>query len=167
MGHIGGAVAVPVLADGRGEALAADLSHMLAAVLEKRAGVSLGGRDIFVNVAGGVKLTEPAADLATALAIASNANNQPAGRDVVALGELGLSGEVRRVAQLERRLLEAHRLGFSRAFVPAGSEIRGQALQGMTLHRVATVADAIRTLESSRLHILASASDLPAAVRRG
>jgi len=141
--------------------------HMLAAVLEKRAGVSLGGRDIFVNVAGGVKLTEPAADLATALAIASNANNQPAGRDVVALGELGLSGEVRRVAQLERRLLEAHRLGFSRAFVPAGSEIRGQALQGMTLHRVATVADAIRTLESSRLHILASASDLPAAVRRG
>src|SRR5438445_1759767 len=58
--------------------------HMLAAVLEKRAGVSLGGRDIFVNVAGGVKLTEPAADLATALAIASNANNQPAGRDVVA-----------------------------------------------------------------------------------
>ncbi len=141
--------------------------HMLVAVLEKRAGVSLSGRDVFVNVAGGVKLTEPAADLAVALAIASNATNQPVGRDVVALGELGLSGEVRRVAQLERRLLEAHRLGFTRAFVPTGTEIRGRALRGMTLHPIGTVAEAIKTLEGSRLRILEPASDLPAAAQRG
>ncbi len=141
--------------------------HMLVAVLEKRAGVSLAGRDVFVNVAGGVKLTEPAADLAAALAIASNAKNQAVGRDVVALGELGLSGEVRRVAQLERRLLEAHRLGFTRAFVPAGTEVRGQALPGMTLHRVGTIGEAIKTLEGSRLRILEPASGLPAAAERG
>jgi DNA repair protein RadA/Sms len=98
--------------------------HLLVAVLEKRARLPLGKQDIFVNVAGGVRLAEPAADLAVALAIASNCRDRPVGRDVVALGELGLSGEVRRVPQLERRLHEAHRLGFKRAIVPAAGELK-------------------------------------------
>ena len=72
-------------------------------------------------------LAEPAADLAVALAIASNCRDRPVGRDVVALGELGLSGEVRRVPQLERRLHEARRLGFKRAIVPAAGELKNLA----------------------------------------
>src|SRR5256712_8634710 len=70
--------------------------HMLVAVLERRARLDLGGDDVFVNAAGGVRLTEPAADLAVALALASNKRNPPAGAHLVALGELGLSGGVRR-----------------------------------------------------------------------
>jgi DNA repair protein RadA/Sms len=117
--------------------------HMLVAVLERRARLDLGGDDVFVNAAGGVRLTEPAADLAVALAIASNKRNRPAGADLVAIGELGLSGEVRRVSQLERRLLEAHRLGFKRAVIPAAAELRDPELSAMTLCRAETISDAI------------------------
>src|SRR5947208_1932858 len=118
--------------------------HMLVAVLERRAHLDLGEDDVFVNVAGGVRLTEPAADLAVALAIASNKRNRAAGAELVAIGELGLSGEVRRVSQLERRLLEAHRLGFKRAVIPAGTEIRDPEIKAMELHYAETIADAIR-----------------------
>jgi len=118
--------------------------YMLVAVLEKRAKLALGQQDIFVNAAGGVKVAEPAVDLAVALAIASNVRNLPAGSDLVVIGELGLSGEVRRVNQLERRLLEAHRLGFNRAIIPASAEIRAKELKGMELRRAGTIADAIR-----------------------
>src|SRR5256886_3284528 len=76
--------------------------HMLLAILEKRARIGLGEHDVFVNAAGGVRLGEPAADLALALAIASNRKDRPVGADTVAVGELGLSGEIRRVPQLER-----------------------------------------------------------------
>jgi DNA repair protein RadA/Sms len=117
--------------------------HMLVAVLERRAHLNLGEDDVFVNVAGGVRLTEPAADLAVALAIASNKRNRAAGAELVAIGELGLSGEVRRVSQLERRLLEAHRLGFKRAVIPAGVELRASELSGMTVRPADTIADAI------------------------
>ena len=117
--------------------------HMLVAVLERRAHLSLGEDDVFINVAGGVRLTEPAADLAVALAIASNKRNRAAGGDLVAIGELGLSGEVRRVSQLERRLIEAHRLGFKRAMIPAAAELRDSELPGMTVTRAETISDAI------------------------
>ena len=117
--------------------------HMLVAVLERRAHLSLGEDDVFINVAGGVRLTEPAADLAVALAIASNKRNRAAGGDLVAIGELGLSGEVRRVSQLERRLIEAHRLGFKRAVIPAAAELRDPTLSAMTLLRAETISDAI------------------------
>ena len=117
--------------------------HMLVAVLERRAHLNLGEDDVFVNVAGGVRLTEPAADLAVALAIASNQRNATCGGDLVVIGELGLSGEVRRVSQLERRLIEAHRLGFRRAVIPAGAELRDSGLSGMTVRRAETIADAI------------------------
>jgi DNA repair protein RadA/Sms len=117
--------------------------HMLIAVLERRAKLDLSGDDVFVNAAGGVRLTEPAADLAVALAIASNKRNRPAGADLVAIGELGLSGEVRRVSQIERRLLEAHRLGFKRAVIPAATELRDPELSAMTLYRAETISDAL------------------------
>jgi len=117
--------------------------HMLVAVLERRAGISLGHDDVFVNAAGGVHLGEPAADLAVALAIASNKRSRPVGADLVAIGELGLSGEVRRVAQLERRLLEAQRLGFRRAVIPASAELRSPDLRAMDLRRVETISEAI------------------------
>jgi DNA repair protein RadA/Sms len=117
--------------------------HMLVAILERRARIQLGEDEIFVNAAGGVRLTEPAADLAIALAIASNKRNRAVGGDLVAIGELGLSGELRRVSQLERRLLEAHRLGFKSAIIPAGGEIRQDELAGMALRRAETIADAL------------------------
>jgi DNA repair protein RadA/Sms len=117
--------------------------HMLVAVLERRAHLDLGGDDVFVNAAGGVRLGEPAADLAVALAIASNKRNKPVGADLVAIGELGLSGELRRVNQLERRLVEAYRLGFKRAVIPAAAELRDPELKGMAVHRVETISAAI------------------------
>jgi DNA repair protein RadA/Sms len=92
--------------------------HMLLAVLTKRAGVPLGGQDVYVNIVGGLRVSEPAADLAVALAVASSYRDQPVPRDLVALGEIGLSGELRPVRQLERRTSEAARLGFARCVVP-------------------------------------------------
>ena len=117
--------------------------HMLVAVLERRAHLDLGEDEIFVNAAGGVRLTEPAADLAIAMAIASNKRNRAAGGDLVAIGEVGLSGELRRVNQLERRLVEAHRLGFKRAVIPKSSELREPTLAGMDLRRADTISEAI------------------------
>ncbi len=92
--------------------------NLLTAVLEKKAGLHLAGQDIFVNVAGGVRLVEPAADLAVALAIVSSFREEPVDAHTVVLGELGLTGEVRGVSQLEQRLHEAHKLGFRGAVVP-------------------------------------------------
>jgi DNA repair protein RadA/Sms len=124
--------------------------HMLVAVLERRAHLELGQDEIFVNAAGGVRLSEPAADLAIALAIASNKRNRPVGGDLVAIGELGLSGELRRVSQLERRLVEARRLGFRRALIPAAGDLRAADLAGMELVRMETVGDALRAALQER-----------------
>jgi DNA repair protein RadA/Sms len=92
---------------------------ILIAVLERRARVSFSGHDVFAATAGGVRLTEPAADLAVCLALASAARDWQVPADLAAFGEVGLGGEVRPVPQLERRLAEAARLGFRRALVPA------------------------------------------------
>src|SRR5207244_5034123 len=86
---------------------------VVIAVLEKRAGLSLAGADVFVNVAGGIRLEEPAADLGLALALASSFRDAPLAPDLVAFGEVGLGGELRPVHQLERRLEEEVRVGFS------------------------------------------------------
>ena len=91
---------------------------LLTAVLQQRVGLKLGMQDVFVNVVGGLKIAEPAADLTVALAIASSFRNQPVAEDLVVIGEVGLSGELRTVAQAQRRLIEAARLGFKRALVP-------------------------------------------------
>jgi len=91
---------------------------VVIAVLEKRAGLSLAGADVFVNVAGGIKLEEPAADLGLALALASSFRDAPLPPDLVAVGEVGLGGELRPVPQMDRRLEEAMRLGFRSALIP-------------------------------------------------
>ena len=91
---------------------------VVIAVLQKRAGLSLAGADVFVNVAGGIRLEEPAADLGLALALASSFRDKPVSPDLLAVGEVGLGGELRPVPQLSRRIAEAKRLGFRSAIVP-------------------------------------------------
>ena len=92
---------------------------LLLAVLEKRSGIPFGDRDVFVNVVGGLRLAETAADLAVIAAVASSSLDKPLPDDAVFIGEVGLSGEARTVGQIERRLGEARRLGFTSAYVPA------------------------------------------------
>jgi DNA repair protein RadA/Sms len=94
---------------------------MVLAVLQRRAGIKLGRQDVYAATVGGVRLTEPAVDLAVAISLASSTANLSVPPGVVAIGEVGLAGEVRRVAGLARRLAEAERMGFRRAVVPAGS----------------------------------------------
>jgi DNA repair protein RadA/Sms len=112
---------------------------LLLAVLDRRAGVALGKHDVYVSVVGGVRIADPGADLAVCLALASAFSGEPVGDDVVVLGEVGLGGEVRQVAQTPRRLLEAARLGFSRALVPD----RGPEEAPLALRRVPTLAQAL------------------------
>jgi len=114
---------------------------MLIAVLEKRANISLGKSDIFVNVAGGIRITEPAADLGLGLSIFSNTRDRPLPDGLVVIGELGLAGEVRRVGQLERRLQEAARHGMTRALIPAGA--RAGRHTGLHVVEVRSLAEAI------------------------
>jgi len=94
---------------------------LMVAVLEKRVGMNLADQDIYVNVAGGLRVVEPASDLAVLLALASSYRNVPARPEVVAVGEVGLGGEVRPVPRLGKRLAEAKKLGFSIMLAPAGS----------------------------------------------
>lgn len=95
--------------------------NVLIAVLGQRAGVQLGDKDVYVNIVGGMKIAEPAADLAVALAIASAARQQPVPADAVVFGEVGLSGEIRSVPNAQSRIKEAKKLKFAQAFAPAGS----------------------------------------------
>ncbi len=121
-----------------------DRVGMIIAVLEKRAEMRLAAEDVFVNVAGGVKVAEPAIDLAIALAIASAHSNRPLSPGTFAVGELGLGGEVRSVPQLETRLREAARLGLGHAIVPhVGNNI--PKLGGMALHEVRRLSQALAT----------------------
>ncbi len=114
---------------------------LLVAVLGKRVGVSLGDQDVYVNVVGGLKLEEPAADLAVAVAIASSAGNRAVRPETVLVGEVGLSGELRSVPQLERRLIESAKLGFTRA-VCSRTARRPQTPDGLKLVQAGTLADA-------------------------
>ena len=118
--------------------------HLLAAVLQKRASIGLGSQDLFVNVTGGIRLDEPAIDLAIALAIVSSVKERPIDLHTIAIGEIGLSGEIRTVSQLERRLSEAHRMGYKRAIVPAALGRRtGEMPTGIEITRVSDVRQAI------------------------
>ena len=109
---------------------------MLVAVLQQRAGIALADHDVYASVAGGVRVAEPGADLAVALAIAGARDDCAVDADTVVVGELGLGGEVRQVPQTPRRLAEALRLGFRRAIVPASTP----DVRGMTLRRVGDLA---------------------------
>ncbi len=98
---------------------------MMLAVLESRCGLKLGGADVYLNIAGGMRVGEPAADLAIAAALTSAATSRPTNPSAVYFGEIGLSGEIRQVPQVEKRLAEAAKLGFSRAVLPRRPEGRG------------------------------------------
>ncbi|MDJ0345313.1 DNA repair protein RadA [Streptomyces sp. H10-C2] len=117
---------------------------MMLAVLEQRGRIQqIGKRDIYTATVGGVKLTEPAADLAVALALASAAIDTPLPKNLVAIGEVGLAGEVRRVTGVQRRLSEAARLGFTHALVPPDP---GKIPPGMKVIEVTDIGDALRVL---------------------
>jgi DNA repair protein RadA/Sms len=118
---------------------------LLLAVLEKRGGVPLGSQDVFVNVAGGARVTEPAADLGIVVAAASSYMDRPVPGDVLVVGEVGLTGEVRAVAGLELRLREAAALGFRRAIVPQ-SNVLEPPKTSLDVRGVATVGDALTIL---------------------
>lgn len=113
---------------------------LLLAVLERRCGLKMGRSDVYAMAVGGVKVTEPGADLALALAVASSARSAEVPADVVACGEVGLGGELRAVAGMERRLAEAARLGFGRAIVPSSAPDCDAAIR---VCRVDTLHDAL------------------------
>jgi DNA repair protein RadA/Sms len=121
------------------QALEGNRLSMLVAVLQQRAGVALANQDVYASVAGGVRVSEPAADLAVALAIAGARNDRAVEPDTVVIGEIGLGGEIRQVPQAPRRLTEALRLGFRRAIVPVSTP----DVRGMTLHRVGDLREAL------------------------
>lgn len=116
---------------------------LILAVLDKRAGIQTGGLDVFVNVAGGLKLTEPAADLGLALALVSSVFEKPIIEHTAVCGEIGLAGEVRPVARLEARIREALRLGLTRVIVPATDIDKLPTVKGMEIVPVHSVEDAI------------------------
>ena len=117
--------------------------QMLSAVLGKRVGLPLGGQDLFVNIVGGLKVDEPAIDLAVVGAIASSFRDVPIDPNTVMIGEVGLSGELRSVGDLPRRLHEAARLGFSNAIVPSYRRDQLPKVSGLTIRTARTVGDAI------------------------
>ena len=116
---------------------------MLLAVLEKRGGLSVSGCDAYINVIGGLTLEEPAADLSTALAVASSYLDRPLGTDLAAIGEIGLSGEIRSVSFLNQRLTEISRLGFKRCVIPAHGKDEIRQIKGLHLIPVRNISEAI------------------------
>ena len=122
---------------------------MLMAVLEKRGALKVSACDAFLNVIGGLTLDEPAADLAAILALASSYLDKPIGNRVAAIGEVGLTGEVRSVSQLGQRLSEVQRLGFERCIVPKHHAEHLSGVKGLTLIPVSNIADALREIVRS------------------
>lgn len=118
---------------------------LLVAVLEKKVGLNLAGQDIFLNVAGGAKLNEPAADLGMVAAVASSHLDKTVDPHVILLGEVGLAGEVRGITQPEMRVREAAKLGFSRCLLPAGN-VKQVKVKGMELVGVKSVEEALEKL---------------------
>ena len=117
---------------------------MLTAVASRRAGLELGGQDVIVNVAGGFRVNEPAADLGVCLAVASSFHNQPLTPEMVAFGEVGLSGELRNVPQPQRRIREASRLGLTRCLLPETARRDAEPVDGMELVFAQTLRQAFR-----------------------
>jgi DNA repair protein RadA/Sms len=124
---------------------------MLLAVLETRCGLRLSNTDVFLNVAGGLRITEPAADLAVAAALASAATETPTDAGSVYFGEIGLSGEVRQVAQADARLKEAQKLGFTRAVLPrrVARGARTAVADGMALEEIGHLADLVEQFSTA------------------
>ena len=117
--------------------------NLLLAVMEKRAGMNLSAFDAYVNVVGGLELTEPAADLPVVLAVASSGRDLPVAEDLAAIGEVGLTGELRSVSNLQQRLQELSRLGFTRCIIPRHGTDEVAAPKGMTLLRARNIREAV------------------------
>ena len=126
------------------QAIGTDLNrvNLLMAVLEKRLGLQIGDQDAYVNLAGGMKIQEPAIDLGIVLAIISSFRDKAIADDVLAFGEVGLSGEVRAVSMAEQRVLEARKLGFHQVILPSVCMPSVSQITGIQLLPVATVAEA-------------------------
>lgn len=123
---------------------------LLLAVMEKRAGLKMYNQDVYINVAGGMSLSEPAADLALCMAVASSYTDIPIPAEWAVMGEVGLSGEVRGISQLDRRVAECQRMGFTHILCPKDSARRCRAPEGVTVHGVDTVAQAMALLDLYR-----------------
>lgn len=119
---------------------------LLIAVLEKRAGLRLFNQDVYINVAGGISLNEPAADLAVCIAIASSLSDKAAPVSFACMGEVGLAGEVRSIPNLERRLFECQRLGFTDIICPKDLKIK--PLKGLNCHFVSNIREALAVFYS-------------------
>jgi DNA repair protein RadA/Sms len=124
---------------------------MVIAVLEARCGVTVGPNDVYLNVAGGLRIAEPAADLAVAAALVSSLADTPVPSDMVVFGEIGLGGEVRAVGQREARLKEAAKLGFHTALAPAGVAAAGPAasarpVAGIRVDEIGHLSDLVARL---------------------
>ena len=120
--------------------------NLLMAVLEKRLGLPLSGYDAYVNIAGGIRLSEPAADLGIVMAIASSYKNRPVSEDTIVFGEVGLSGEVRAVTMPEQRVAEAKKLGFKTCIIPEVSVKGLGKMKGIEIVGVKSVKEAIQAL---------------------
>ena len=116
---------------------------MLLAVLEKRANQRTYNQDVYINVAGGLELSEPAADLALCVAFVSSLTDKPVGPEIAVMGEVGLAGEVRTVPQCDRRISECARLGFTTIIVPRANARRSGIPEGVRVVGVDTVAQAL------------------------
>ena len=119
---------------------------LLLAVLEKRVGMRLYDKDVYINIAGGMSLTEPAADLALCAAVASSFRNRPTSENCAVMGEVGLAGEIRAVSQAERRIVECQRLGFDHVLLPKSNLKNLKIPNGMSIVGVETVSQAIGEL---------------------
>lgn len=120
--------------------------NLLMAVLEKRAGIHLSNADAYVNIAGGIKMNEPAIDLGIVMAIVSSYRNRPIDEKTIVFGEVGLSGEVRAVSMPEQRVAEAKKLGFETCIVPEVSKEMLKGLTGIKIIGVNTISDAIQLI---------------------
>ncbi len=119
---------------------------IILAVIEKRIGMKLGGFDVFLNVAGGVKIDEPAVDLASAISVISSYKDVPVDSSTLILGEVGLGGEIRSVSQIERRVKEAAKLGFTRAIVPHANFKGAGSGMGIEIVEVKKLSEAVKLL---------------------
>lgn len=125
---------------------------LILAVLEKRIGIPVSNQDVFVNLAGGLHVEEPALDLAVAAAVAGSALNKPVDRDAVVFGEVGLAGETRSVGQIEKRLNEARRLGFKLCVYGAPHREKPRRDNGLALHPASTLEEALHMLGLTSKH---------------
>ena len=118
---------------------------LMLAVMEKRAGMKLSLFDAYINVIGGLRLDEPGADLPVVLALASSYRDQCIADDMAAIGEVGMTGEIRSVSHLNQRLAEIARLGFQKCIIPKGGSEKLEIPQGLTVYRVRNLREAIET----------------------